>query len=50
MDPQQIAAIFAEINTKLDTIKTIEKRLAKVEVTREPPESPISDQTPSRNN
>ena len=41
MDPQQIAAIFAEINTKLDTLKTLDERLTKVESTR--------DQTPPKN-
>jgi len=50
MDSQQIATIFAKINAKLDTLKTLEERLDKVEVTREPPESPIGVQTPLRNN
>jgi len=39
---QQIAAMFAGINTKLDTLKTLDERLTKVESTR--------DQTPLRNN
>jgi len=42
MDLQQIAAIFAEINAKLDTFKTLKKRLNKVESTH--------DQTLLRNN
>ena len=42
MDPQQIAAMFAEINAKLDIFKTLDERLTKVESTR--------DQTPLRNN
>jgi len=42
MDPQQIAAMFTEINAKLDTLKTLDKRLTKVESTR--------NQTPPRNN
>ena len=33
MDPQQIAAMFAEINAKLDTLKTLDERLTKVEST-----------------
>jgi len=41
-DIQQIAAMFAEINAKLDTLKILDERLTKVESTR--------DQTPSRNN
>ena len=35
MDPQQIATMFAEINTKLDTLKTLDERLTKVESTRD---------------
>ena len=50
MDPQQIAAIFAEINVELDTLKTIDNRLTKVEAMHEPPESPTGDRTPPRNN
>jgi len=42
MDPQQIAAMFAEINAKLDSLKTLDERLTKVESTR--------DQTQPRNN
>ena len=42
MEPQQIEAMFAKINAKLETLKTIDDRLTKVESTR--------DQTPSRNN
>ena len=42
MDPQQITAMFAEINTKLDTLKTFDERLTKMESTR--------DQTPPKNN
>ena len=42
MDPQQIAAMFAEIYAKLDTFKTLDERLTKVESTH--------DQTPLRNN
>jgi len=42
MDPQQIAAMFAEINGKLDTFKTLDERLTKVESTR--------DQTLLKNN
>ena len=49
MDLQQIAAIFAEISAKLENLKTIDERLTKVEVMREPPESPTGDQTPPRN-
>jgi len=41
MDPQQIAAMFAEINAKLDTVKTLDEKLTKVESTR--------DQTPPKN-
>jgi len=41
MDPQQIAAMLAEINAKLDTLKTLDEKLTKVESTR--------DQTPPRN-
>ena len=33
MDSHQIAAMFAMINVKLDTLKTFEERLAKVEAT-----------------
>ena len=35
MDPQQIAIMFAEINAKLDTLKTLDERLTKVESTRD---------------
>ena len=35
MDAQQSVVIFAEINIKLDTFKTLNKRLTKVESTRE---------------
>jgi len=42
MDPQQIAAMFAEINAKLNTLKTLDEKLTKVESTR--------DQTPPKNN
>ena len=42
MDLQQIAAMFAEINAKLDTLKTLDERLTKVEFTR--------NQTPLKNN
>ena len=34
MHSQQITAMFAEINAKLDTLKTFEKRLVKVEVVK----------------
>ena len=50
MDPQQIAAMFAEINAKLDTLKTISDRLTKVQAMHEPPESATGDQTPARSN
>ena len=50
MDPQQIVVMFAEINAKLDTLKTFKERLTKVEATHEPPESPRGNQTPHRNN
>ena len=50
MDPQQIAAIFTEINAKLDTLKTISDRLTKVQAMHEPPESATGDRTPARNN
>ena len=50
MDPQQIVVMFAEINAKLDTFKTFKERLAKVEAMHELLESPIGNQTPSRNN
>ena len=50
LDPQQIASMFAAINAKLDTLKTFEEKLTKVEATHEPSESPTSDQTPPRNN
>ena len=49
MDLQQIVVMFAEINVKLDTLKTVEERLTKVAM-HEPPESPTWDQTPARNN
>jgi len=42
MDPKQIAAMFAEINAKFDTLKALDERLTKVESTR--------DQTPQKNN
>jgi len=42
MDLQQIAVMFAEINAKLDTLKTLDEKLTKVESTR--------DQTLPRNN
>ena len=42
MEPQQIAAMFAKINAKLETLKTIDDRLTEVESTR--------DQIPPRNN
>jgi len=42
--------MFVEINAKLETLKTFDERLTKVEAMREPPESPIGDQTPLRNN
>jgi len=42
MDHQQIAAMFTEINAKLDILKTLDERLTKVESTY--------DQTPPRNN
>ena len=42
MNLQQIATMFAEINAKLDTLKTLDERLTKVKSTR--------DQTPPRNN
>jgi len=42
MDLQQIVVMFAEINVKLDTLKTLDERLIKVESTR--------DQSPLRNN
>jgi len=41
MNLQQIATMFAEINAKLDTLKTLDERLTKVKSTR--------DQTPPRN-
>jgi len=50
IDLQQIAAMFIEINAKLDTLKTFEERMDKVEATREPLESPTCDQTPPTNN
>jgi len=40
MDPQQIVTIFTEINAKLDTLKTLDERLTKVEST--------CDQTPEK--
>ena len=42
MDPQQIVAMFVEINAKLDTLKTLDERLTKLESAR--------DQTQSKNN
>ena len=42
MDPQEIVTMFAEINAKLDTFKTLDERLTKMESTH--------DQIPSRNN
>ena len=42
MDPQQIATMFAKINAKLHTLKTLDERLTKAESTR--------DQTPPKNN
>jgi len=42
MDSQQIAAIFVEINAMLDTLRTLNERLIKVEST--------CDQTLPRNN
>jgi len=45
MDPQQITTMFAEINAKLDTLKTFRDRLTEVA-----PESPTCDQTLPRNN
>ena len=42
--------MFTEISAKLETLKTIDERLTKVEAMREPPESPTGDQTPPRNN
>ena len=42
MDPQQIVVMFVKINAKLDTLKTLDERLTKVEFTR--------DQTPPKNN
>ena len=50
MDLQQITVMFAEINANLDTFKTFEERLTKVETTRELLEAHISDQIPPRNN
>jgi len=42
MDLQQIATMFTEINAKLDTLKTLNQKLTKVES--------IRNQTPLRNN
>jgi len=42
IDPQQIAAMFTNINAKLDTLQTFEERLTIVDSTR--------DQTLPRNN
>ena len=50
MDSQQIATMFAEINAKLEALKTFDETLTKVEAMREPLESPKGDQTPPRNN
>ena len=50
MNSQQIAIMFAELNAKLDPLRTFEERLAKVEATHEPPESPTGEQTSQRNN
>ena len=49
IDLQHIAAMFTEINAKLETFKTFDERLTKVEAMREPPESPTGDRTPLRN-
>jgi len=35
MDPQQITTMFADINAKWDTLKTLDDRLTRVESTRE---------------
>ena len=50
MDSHQIVAMFAMIHVKLDTRKTFEERLAKVEAMHKPPESPTDDQTSPRKN
>ena len=50
MNPQQIAVMFAEINAKLDTLKTIDDMLTKVESMYELLESPTIDRTLPRNN
>ena len=50
IDSQQIAVMFAKINAKLDILKTFKERLAKVETTRKPLESPTGDQILLRNN
>ena len=42
VDPKLIVTMFAEINAKLDTLKTLDEKLTKVESTR--------DQTPLKNN
>jgi len=48
MDPQHIASMFVKINAKLDTLKTIDNMLTKIEAMYEPLESPTGDRT--RNN
>ena len=50
MDPQQIVKMFTKIYDKLETPKTFDERLIKVEAMCELLESPTCDRIPPRNN